>query len=83
MVKAMVEAHLNPSRSFTAQDAAAISSVMTLVSTNSSCRVEITTHTVYRQVTKKFPVLGDYEDCWPVADAIRMRLKYTSSGHNA
>ncbi|EIN03340.1 hypothetical protein PUNSTDRAFT_139645 [Punctularia strigosozonata HHB-11173 SS5] len=27
----------------------------------------------------QLPVLNDYVDCWPLVDALRMRLKYTSS----
>lgn len=30
------------------------------------------------KISQKFPLVRNYEGCWPVTDLIRLELKYTS-----
>lgn len=66
---------LNVNKCYSKQNDALLRAVIDAVSKPTPSRVF--THHVH-QALEAFPVLDDYEHCWPVTDLIKMHLKYTS-----
>ena len=77
MIYKFIADHLNAAVSYKFQSKDAIRIVREKV----RCSLPPYTHQLKPSIkaVKRLPELAAYEDAWPVDDALRMRLKYTSS----